>query len=152
MNEYALVIGGYDDTMGFGPGLFDDYPAGGFANPSSGTGINWGSVINRGFDLASQAFSAWGRNPSQQIGTNATVGIGQGYSPASTLAAQAQAQQAAYQQQLLMQQQLRGGVGGGGIDQSVSSALAWAQQNWFIIVGGLVAWKLFTADPAKSRR
>ena len=65
--------------------------------------------------------------------------------------AQAQAGAAAAIAASQNQQYNNAASGGTGIDASLNSALEWGKQNWFVVLGVVVAWKLFTADSTKRR-
>lgn len=126
---------------------FDD-----FSN-SSNTGIDWNGIINRGFGLASQIFARGGRYQTQQTGPDGNP-IGQGYSPAATLSAQAQAQQAWLQQQQLLQanSQYNRGGGANSLDGIASSLVNTISNNPLIFAAlGVGAYLLFR-EPPKSRR
>jgi hypothetical protein len=144
-------------TMGFGPddliniGTID----GGTVYGSDGGGSwwdNWGSqIFNQGISLGSQIIGAWGRNPTQQIGT--VPGVGQGYSPAAVLQAQGQnaAAIAAQQQALLNASRGQsGGVGstvGGGVDGIIN----WAAANPIPVFLGIAGVFLLFRQPPGRR-
>lgn len=110
---------------------------------------DWMAIINRGFDVGSQAISAWGRNPTQQVGYSGTVGIGQGYSPAATLSAQAQAQQAFLAQQRPLGQ--GGGAGGVGLDDAATSITSFISRNPLLVAGGVLGLFLLFRQPPGRR-
>lgn len=140
------VING-DGTMGLQGVSFDDFAG-------SNTGIDWNGIINRGFGLASQIFARGGNYQTQQIGVDGRP-IGQGYSPAATLAAQAQAQQAFLQQQQMMAnlQNAQYRSGGQNSLDGIAGSLVNTISNNPLIFGGLAlgAYLLFR-EPPKSRR
>lgn len=155
-----------DATFG---SIFDDYAATINQYPSIGTvdggtvygsdggswWDTWGqSVINQGFGIGSQLISAFGRNPTQQVGAGGNP-VGQGYSPSAILQAQAQNQAAiAAQQQALLNS--RGGVTGGGVGSTVGGGvdgiLSWATANPVPVFLGIGALFLLFREPPRSRR
>lgn len=122
-------------------------------NPNYGSGINWGSVINQGFGLASQIIGAWGRNPTQQIGYGGVTGIGQGYSPAAINQSQAQIQAAiAQQQQAALLANRTGGVGGSGVAEDfLGSLTSFVSRNPVPVFGGIFALYLLMREPPRRR-
>lgn len=145
---YNGQIMGGAGTLGFGPDLFDT--GGWFGDPRySGSSIDWNNVINQGFGIGSQAIAAWGRNPTQQIGNSSVIGIGQGYSPAATLSAQAQAQAAFLAQQRALGG--GGGAGGVGLDDAATSITGFISRNPLLVAGGVLGLFLLFRQPPGRR-
>lgn len=145
----------FDDLLAIG----QDSAAGIRYDPSSGgygsSGINWQSIINQGFGLGSQAISAWGHNPTQQVGTSGIIGIGQGYSPAAVLQAQSQQNsQLLSQQQALLAAQ-RGhtvAIGGQGVAEDALGSLGvFVSQHPLMVFGGIAALLLLYKQPPSRR-
>lgn len=114
-----------------------------------GNPIDWMQIINQGFGLGSQAISAWGRNPTQQVGNVSTVGIGQGYSPAAIAQSQANAIAAAQQQALL--QQGRAGAGGVGLDDAATSITSFITRNPLLVGAVVLGAVLLFREPPRRR-
>lgn len=128
-------------TLGFGPDIFG-------SSGTTWTTGDWMSIINRGFDVGSQAIAAWGRNPSQQVGYSGTVGIGQGYSPAASLQYQAALAQArAYQNNNPQGAGNLGSTVGGGID----GVIDWATRNPIPVFLGIAGVFLLFRQPPGRR-
>lgn len=138
--------------MGFGPdGLYDiGNIDGGTVYGSDGVGgswwDNWGDNV---FGLISQGISAWGRTPTQQIGSGQIGGVGGGYSPAAIQ------QQIAAQQAALAAQQNQIRNNGGGVGSTVGSGLdgvvAWATANPLPVFLGIGALFLLFKQPPGRR-
>jgi hypothetical protein len=124
------------------------YSIGGGSGSTWGGGIDWQSIINQGFGLGSQAISAWGHNPTQQVGTGGIIGIGQGYSPAALL--QASAQQQIAQQPVFSAP--HAGPGGQGVAEDALGSLGvFVSQHPLMVFGGIAALFLLMTKPPSRR-
>jgi hypothetical protein len=126
-----------------------DIQGGGVRINTGGGGINWMDIINRGFDVGSQAIGAWGRNPSQQVGNYATKGIGGGYAPAAV-----QQYSNPYANMTPAQQQALIAAQGGGVGSTVGSGVDgmfdWMQRNPLPVFLGIgAAFLLFMKPPGR---
>lgn len=146
------------DTMGlpyFDYGGWENAPDSG-STPSTGSGGGWGGddwrhLIDRGFNAASQIFSAWGRRPTQQTGYGGRA-IGGGYSPAEVARAEAEAAAArnAY---------LRDPLGGtpdrpgnrNSLDGIFNSLTKTLQENPMIFAAGALGLYLLMREPPRRR-
>jgi len=122
-----------------------------FSAPSNRNPLDWNGIINRGFDLASQAFQSFG---GQTVGTQ-TYGSG-----GQVFAINAQNQGGGYtanpyagmtaEQITALQSAQRGGVGstlGGGID----GIFNWLMANPLITFGGIAGIYLLMREPPRRR-
>lgn len=115
---------------------------------SEGGGGWWDNFGDDIFGIGSQIISAWGRNPTQQIGT--VPGVGQGYSPSAIL--QSQAQITAAQQQALAQARAQGQAGGANsLDGIASSITSTISNNPLIFAAGAVMLFLLFKQPPGRR-
>lgn len=139
-----------DDVYGTGGG---GYPTGG----SSGGwgGDDWRHLIDRGFNAASQIFSAWGRRATQQTGPGG-IPIGGGYTPeaynrsmAEIRAAEAAALAAARNN---ANDASRNPAGRNSLDNIFGNLTQTIQDNPMIFAAGAVGLYLLFRDPPRSRR
>jgi len=132
---------GYSTTPSYNPGT--EYP-------SSGGGLDWQSIINQGFGAASQIFSAWGRNPTQQTGVGG-IPIGGGYSPSQILGAAGQ-----LTRNPTNVVPNNGVNNSGGIGNTVGSGLDgifnWAATNPVPVFIGIAGLFLLFREPPRGRR
>lgn len=114
-----------------------------------GNSWDWQSIVNQGFNAASQIFSAWGRNPSQQVLNGQP--IGGGYSPSQVLGAAGQLQNNALtaQQQaaLLAGNQTRSNS----LDGIFGSLTTTISNNPLIFAAGAVGLYLLFREPPRRR-
>jgi len=132
----------FDGTMG-------DWPV---YNPN-GRPPNWLTVFNQSVGLASQAISAWGGNPSTQIGQQYSGGVFtiQGLRPVYDDRMVPYANSGT---QIPMnyggQPQNVGSAVGRGVGSGIDAALAWATSNPMFVIGtGLALYLLFKEPPRR---
>lgn len=148
-DPYDWYING--GSSGNGSGMIDIGTVNGgtvYGSDSNGSWWdNWGDNI---FAIGSQIIGAWGRNPTQQIGSGQVGGIGGGYSPAAI-----QQQIAAQQAALAAQANNRGGTNAsGGVGSTVGGGLDgvidWATKNPLPVFLGIAGvFLLFKSPPGR---
>ena len=131
----------FDGTMG-------DWPV---YNPNTRP-PNWLTVFNQSVGLASQAMSAWGRNPSTQIGQQYSGGVFtiQGLRPVYDDRMIPYANSGTQVPMNYGQPQNVGSAVGRGVGSGIDAALAWATSNPMFVIGtGLALYLLFKEPPRR---
>lgn len=109
---------------------------------SGGGGIDWNSIINRGFDLGSQFMQSYG---GKTVGTQTYGSGGQIFAVQSK-----PSYDDGYQYTLPASVQPTGGVGGT-VGSGVDGVFNWLMSNPLITFGGIAAIYLLFREPPRRR-